>query len=270
MSNFSFSRINLFEKCPKAYHFKYILKKDEHFSTIEQHLGKCIHTAIEYAYQIRDEGYNVSINSFIDTFTKSWSQTSINNFRIVKSSMSADAYYSEGINMLRNFFNNTLANDKSKTIALEKYFEIGISPSISYVGYIDRISIESNDFVRVTDYKTGKRINEPAQDKQLCSYAVWALDKFQLEKIEVVFEALRYGKIYSARINRNQIPLVKKNLLKDINVIIATNSFITRPSILCSWCGYNPICNDFGTNKCPLCGSKLEERVGRYPFQKLP
>ena len=70
MPNFSFSRISLFEKCPKAYHFKYILKKDEYFSTIEQHLGKSIHTAIEYAYQIRDEGYNASINSFIDTFNE--------------------------------------------------------------------------------------------------------------------------------------------------------------------------------------------------------
>ena len=81
MSDFSYSKISLFEKCPKSYHYKYILGTDEYFSTIEQHLGKSIHTAIEYTYQIRDEGYEVSINFLIDTFNKSWSPKSIDKYK---------------------------------------------------------------------------------------------------------------------------------------------------------------------------------------------
>ena len=37
--SFSYSRINLFQKCPKAYKLKYIDEKEEEFSTIEQYLG---------------------------------------------------------------------------------------------------------------------------------------------------------------------------------------------------------------------------------------
>ncbi len=33
-SKFSYSKISLFEKCPKAYHFRYLLKKNELFATI--------------------------------------------------------------------------------------------------------------------------------------------------------------------------------------------------------------------------------------------
>jgi len=281
MSDFSYSKISLFEKCPKSFHYKYIQGKDEYFSTIEQHLGKTIHTAIEYTYQIRDEGYEVSINFLTDAFHRSWNLISIDDYRIVKSNMSAENYYSEGIKMLKDFFNEVLKNDKSRTLALEKYFSMPITPSINYRGYIDRISIESNGLVRIIDYKSGKRINEPAKDKQLSSYAIWALDKFQLDKIEIAFAALKYGKISSAIIKRSQIPHIKNSLLNDVNQIMAAKSFKANPSMLCDWCGYNPICDEKNRSwtrkksirndtvfdnqeECPLCGADLEERDGRY------
>jgi len=37
---FSYSRIALYGKCPLAYQYKYVLGKEELFSTVEQHLGK--------------------------------------------------------------------------------------------------------------------------------------------------------------------------------------------------------------------------------------
>jgi ssDNA-binding Zn-finger/Zn-ribbon topoisomerase 1 len=69
-------------------------------------------------------------------------------------------------------------------------------------------------------------------------------------------------------------------LLRDIAAIEATEGFEPRPSVLCRWCGFNPICDAAegrapgfapeggarreGGRSCPVCGSHLRERSGRF------
>ena len=45
-------------------------------------------------------------------------------------------------------------------------------------------------------------------------------------------------------IKRTQVPIIKKRLLADINSVMAATEFEAKPSILCDWCGYNPICKE--------------------------
>ena len=92
-SKFSYSRISLFEKCPKAYHFKYLLKKDELFSTIEQHLGKSIHAALENTYRTKDNGGNISLTSLKTAFEQAWSTPEKENIKVIKNNMTSRDYY---------------------------------------------------------------------------------------------------------------------------------------------------------------------------------
>ncbi len=48
---------------------------------------------------------------------------------------------------------------QSHTIAVEKYFEIQLTPSYKYRGVIDRISRTPNGELRITDYKSGRRVS---------------------------------------------------------------------------------------------------------------
>jgi len=243
-SVFSFSRLNLFKNCPKAYRFKYILKKKETFSTIEQHLGKCVHKTLEYAYsEISNQGIP-SKRSIIEKYNMAWDTPNLNSIKVVKLYVSADYYKLEGANMLSSYFDNILINDISETVELEKKFEIELNSNIGFRGIIDRISWSSNKVLRITDFKTGKRVGNPATDNQLKFYSLWAFDTFKENEIEVCFEDLRNKKTKTAKISREQILQIEKDLIKDVKRVGAERYFKPKPSILCNWCGYNRICND--------------------------
>lgn len=279
-SKFSYSKISLFEKCPKAYHFKYLLKKSELFSTIEQHLGKSIHAALEHTYGKKDDGVNISLNYLIKAFDQAWNSPEREKVKVVKKNMTSRDYYLDGQDMLKKYYHRVLASDRSETVALEQCFEITIDNSVCYRGYIDRISKNPNGMLRITDFKSGKRVNDPLEDMQLCSYALWCFEEFKENEIEIAFEALRYEKTLYGIIKRTQVPIIKKRLITDINSVMAATEFEASPSILCDWCGYNPICSqargasrysyknteDYSSDsdECPWCGSDLEERDGRY------
>ncbi len=279
-SKFSYSRISLFEKCPKAYHFRYLLKKDELFSTIEQHLGKSIHAALENTYRTKDDGGNISLTSLKTAFEQAWNAPEKENIKVIKNNMTSRDYFLDGQNMLKKYYHRVLATDRSETVALEKYFETTIDNSIRYRGYIDRISKNPDGMLRITDFKSGKRVNDPLEDMQLCSYALWCFEEFKENEIEIAFEALRHEKTLHGKIKKSQLPHIKKRLIADINSVIAATEFEANPSILCDWCGYNPICNhargasrysyrnseDYNSDsdECPRCGGDLEERDGRY------
>ena len=271
-SKFSYSRISLFEKCPKAYHFKYLLNKDELFSTVEQHLGKSVHAALEHAYG-KNDGGGISLSSLLTAFDEAWNSPERENVKVVKNNMTSRDYYLDGQDMLKKYYHRVLVSDRSETVALEKYFEIIIDNSVCYRGYIDRISKNPNGMLRITDFKSGKRVNDPLEDMQLCSYALWCFEEFNENEIEIAFEALGHEKTLHGKINKPQLPHIKKRLITDINSVMAATGFEASPSILCDWCGYNPICSnargasrysyknseDYSgdSDQCPRCGGDL-------------
>ena len=140
-SVYSYSRLKLFEKCPKAYKLKYVLNNEESFTTIENHLGKCIHKTLEYAYKEKIGSSIPSASSIIDKFNKFWYEPNSKTIKIVKTNLNANFYKSEAIGMLNSFFNKSLSNDKSATVELEKEFEIELDQNTSFRGVIDRISL---------------------------------------------------------------------------------------------------------------------------------
>jgi len=275
-NKFSYSRISLFEKCPKAYHFKYLLMKDELFSTIEQHLGKSIHTALEKTYRIKADGGNISLDFLNTAFEQAWNDAEKENIKVIKNNMTSRDYYLDGQHMLQKYYHRVLVTDRSETVALEKYFEITIDNSVCYRGYIDRISRNPDGVLRITDFKSGKRVNDPLEDMQLCSYALWCFQEFKENEIEIAFEALRHDRTLRGKVKKSQLTLIKERLLTDINNVMAATEFEATPSILCEWCGYNSICSharsrysnsesyDVDSDECPRCGGVLEKRNGRY------
>ena len=282
---FSHTKISMFQKCPKAYEYKHIQKMKELFSSIELHLGKCVHAALEQAYALKDRGQPVSVDSIIGEFKAAWHSSKLEVAKVVKSGRSKNDYYGEALQMLRSFYRRVLLSDNSETLELEKRFTIELHDGIVYQGVIDRLSRQADGELRITDYKTGKTVADPSIDDQLASYALWVLEEFNENMIEACYEDLRNGETKTGIILRNQVPTIAGNILSDIVTVLQAKDFPASPSILCEWCGFNPICDeahlpitgeDTGRSSpiekesydhpsiCPECGMDLEEREGRY------
>ncbi|NIM16564.1 MAG: Dna2/Cas4 domain-containing protein [Candidatus Aminicenantes bacterium] len=283
ITGFSFSAISTFKSCPRAFAYKYIKKLPEAFYTIEAYMGGCVHKTLEWAYNQRQEGYEPTLDMAWEQYKGSWNSGNFENIIIVKDDMAKEDYFNQGRDFIGYFFNHVFPQDKSTTLYLEHQFEMPMGEEIVYRGVIDRISKGVDGTIRVTDYKTG-RVEHPLENLQLPSYALYIFQHNIDQEIELCFEDLREQRTMVVSFSRKELKRIKEELLQEIEQIRNTKEedFITRPSMLCLWCGYNNICDnphesvkakrgestgiDF-QEACPLCGGRLYERKGKFgPF----
>ncbi len=293
VTEFSFSAVSTFKSCPRAYRYKYVDKLPEAFSTIEAHLGGSVHEALEWAYTQRQAGCEPTLEMALQQYKYVWNSGDFAQIKIVKEDKSKEDYYHQGCEFIAYFFQRVFPYDQSTTLYLEHKFEIPLGENIVYRGVIDRIAKEPDGTLKVTDYKTG-RVGHPLDTLQLPSYALYIFRQNIDNEIQLCFEDLREQRTIAVPYSRAQVKKVKEELLKEIEQIRDTKEedFITRPSILCLWCGYNQVCDnphesvtgsrpagaDTGIpgnanstgeiqEACPLCGGQLIERNGKFgPF----
>ena len=281
MDLFSHSRIGLFEKCPKAYELKYIEDEEEHFDTIEQHMGSAVHEALEWAY-LRRETKTPSNSMILDTFRAAFHASAEREVRVIKKGRCKDDYFREGKVMLERFLVERFAGDQSETVALEHEFVVPLTDELGYRGIIDRVARQPDQTLVLLDYKTGKRIPDPVVDRQLPAYALWAFDALDDTEVEVAFEDLRGARRVSGRIRESDSSRIAASIVASINQATSASFFPSDPSHLCRWCGFAPVCPDAHASvprawrqhaapvdeyadpdTCPRCGGGLEERTGR-------
>ena len=291
VTEFSFSAVSTFKSCPRAYRYKYVDKLPEAFSTIEAHLGASVHETLEWAYTQRQAGCEPTLEMALQQYKYTWNSGNFDQIKIVKEDKGKEDYFHQGCEFIAYFFQRVFPYDRSITLYLEHKFEIPLGEDIIYRGVIDRIAREPDGTLKVTDYKTG-RVGHPLDTLQLPSYALYIFQQNIDNEIRLCFEDLREQRTTAVPYTRAQVKKVKEELLKEIEQIRNTKEedFITRPSLLCLWCGYNQVCDNphesvigarpIGTNTgkpgnsteeiqeaCPLCGGQLKERNGKFgPF----
>lgn len=289
--NFSFSAISAFKSCPKSFEYKYLKGLPEAFVSVERQVGSCIHEILRWAYEKRKTGDSPDLEMVRVRFEQEWNRGDFEKLKIIKTGSSLQEYFKGGLELLVSFFQNIFPLDQSETIELEHKFSVELGEGIQYRGIIDRLARQPEGMIRITDFKTG-RVDHPLENLQLPSYALYVFDRFNDQNIELCYEDLNTGQTIVSSYNRKNLPQVKKDILADIETIKQTKEFVTRPSVLCQWCGYNPICEnahesvkskamDRESNNhdpdsvdqkddrhfCPECGSPLRKRAGKFgPF----
>ena len=280
MQTISYSKLSLFDKCPKAYEFKYIDKIQESFITIELHMGRCVHSVLEHAYTESINQRKTNLEELLSNYHSIWNSNELLQAKVVKKEKTKDSYFRDGEMMIRSYYSKVFINDRSQTISLEKKFEYELTENTKYIGVIDRISVNEAGLYRIIDYKTGRNTPDPKYDLQILSYAVHAFETYAIDTIELCYEDLRNEISMRCMINKPDCENVIKKLISKSNVIFNTTSFFTSSSVLCRWCGYHTICPDTHGSvpksavydkssyndkmTCPRCGSRLKERKGKY------
>jgi len=146
---------------------------------------------------------------------------------------------SVGTEILNEFYDqniNTQFNIYDKEYAFK--FVLG---NHLIVGFIDRIDVVG-DQVTIVDYKTGKwelpQKSIPS-NLQLGIYAIAASELFPNKTITAELYYLRSGKHKSHTYSKEDLEILKQNVIDSINEIINDNSFTaTSNSRACSYCDH--------------------------------
>jgi putative RecB family exonuclease len=288
MESYSYSSLNLFEQCPKAFEYKYIKNEDEEFSTIEQHLGKTVHSILQKVYSEKAKSNPMNESSIQRFYDDQWNSQELNKVRIIKRGCPPSTYYLEGLSMVKSYHSRIYLQDDSESLQLENRFTMTLKAegrTYGYSGVIDRLSKQRTGRLMLTDYKTGKSVRNPSEDLQLRSYSLFVFSTNDVDEIELCYEDLRSGLSLKSSLSRKQIQNILDPLVEKIELIESAVSYPAKPSILCDWCGFNEECSarmqrgsyarswnsvddsdeedsDLG-DACPRCGAELKEREGR-------
>ena len=274
---FSYSSLQSYQKCPAQFQFRYIEKIFKNDEGIEAFMGKRVHETIEYIYNQKKSGINLSIDKIVEHHHSLWENKWHGSIAIVnRNILPADIeknipiwkkyaafYFRTGEKCLTKFY--SLNQPFDENVYANEYkmdFLIGNDSDYRIKGIVDRLDVDENDNWIIHDYKTGKRLynqKEADQDMQLGLYQI-GLEKTKknIKDVQLVWHFLQQSKenilVYSRRSKSDLEKVIKKivNLIDEIRLKLFKNEkFVAKKSILCNWCYY--------WQECPL-----QERSNPY------
>ena len=250
-NTYSYSKINLFNSCPKKYKFYYLDKIQKKDEGIEAFLGKIIHQTLEWIYNLKIKSNKTyySLDNILDRYKDLWYDNWHNDIRALKYSiLKKSDYYTMGMRLLIQYYNNFGPDFKQPVIKVEKKIKFQLQDYF-FVSVIDRIDKIDSDLL-VIDYKTGKKeLSEKSlkNDLQMGIYYLAIKKNFtDLEKILLSHYYLRTGNQISVLLADSYEVEIEDNIIRNIDSInLATdkNNFQSIESNLCNWCYYWKECD---------------------------
>lgn len=235
----SVSKAKVFKDCQAKYKFQYIEKlpkKDWDFHVF----GKFLHEILENFHKKIIDGDETPndklINSCYADALENW-KDKVTPEQLLESKDIINSY----INVLEDQKRKGIA---PTVIAVEKEFCIDIDGKVLLNGFIDRIQIDHDGVIHVSDYKTTKNKKYLKDFFQLLTYAfALCLEDPSLQRVRTSFICLRHNcDSLVKEFTRDEIMEVESKFLDWASEINAEKLWRPLPSNLCKFCDYLAVC----------------------------
>lgn len=261
---YSHSRLETFRNCPYQFDLKYNQGKVSDESTIALQIGSLFHLVLEHKGKMLVSEHKVdyeALNSILTDGAMSddgkghefhvagLTELKKKYFEVWKQPDSEGRNYDDKTeNFLKVLHTEMEDNDGWKAAYFEHPFRYAWDNRIILHGFIDRIDTRINENgeteFRVVDYKTSKKIYDPAKNVTSWQFAIY--NGAMLNE----FGALASENLYRfICINESQTALTKgwesrfakamTKLLDKIDEGYKTGIWFTSSTPLCYWCSYN-------------------------------
>jgi putative RecB family exonuclease len=273
----------MFENCPLQYKFNYIDKIKREEESIEAFLGSRFHEVMEKLYQgLRFRVY--TLEELLSYYEDQWSKNYHENILIIRKERTADDYKNLGRKCIEDYYRRYHPFNQRRVLAIEKRIEIDLQGDRKYLvqGYIDRIDQKDEGTYEIHDYKTSGSLPEQSyldQDRQLALYQIGIQNIWRdVDKVKLVWHYVTFDKEMSSTRTKEELEILKENIIALINEIENTEEFLPKESALCNWCAYADLCpkqkHSYSVNKLSVNkyldddGVKLVNTYAQLDFQK--
>lgn len=232
---YSFSKLDLFNQCPKKFEYVFIEKPPvEPPSRYHLERGDLAHLLIENVLQ-------GTLNKFNRPNYKE-----LNN-EDIKEVYKFVLKFGKG-----EYFQDIKKSEARKSV--EQYFSLNEdfrpAPSRSVLnGKIDFMLLK-DDVAQIIDWKTGgKSVDNlkrwPKPNDQLEIYALWAIQKFKLKGVKVQFCFVEHNYVQECVIQANQVDDLREKFKNKILEIEQCNDWEKKIGPLCNYCDYQYLCEPY-------------------------
>jgi len=241
VNQFSYSQIEAYDRCPKMYEYRYLLRVPEPESSALS-FGSSVHRSLELFYKDVIFGRKVNLQTLLRYYEQSFLPLGYLNKAF------QERTFHHGQKLLTNYFNQYF-DVNSGTVATEKKFVLKLkekSKEYLITGVIDRLD-KHGDTYEIIDYKTGKMPEEAVlkNSLQLGLYALAASDANFLGvpfgKIKLTYYYLEQGKKFEVQINEKKVAKTKAKIFSTLDKL-TNGQFAPNPGFHCDWCPFKIIC----------------------------
>jgi RecB family exonuclease len=250
---YSHSSISTFKNCPLQFKYNYIEKPDiVKKQNMEAFMGSMVHETLEKLYT--DLKYNklLSLEEVIEFYNTLWTKNySKDKVEIIRIQYNVEHYRSLGEKYLKEYYDSYKPFDIGKVLGLEqkinlKFYDSLKEKNYNLVGYIDRLTLLSDDHIEIGDYKTNNKAKTQQEvdvDNQLALYSI-AIKKMYpfINKIDLSWYFLSAGIKQTSFRTESQLEDLENKIIEDIRNIeeaVAKNNFPAKISGLCNWCSFD-------------------------------
>ncbi|SOC22025.1 PD-(D/E)XK nuclease superfamily protein [Ureibacillus xyleni] len=219
MDTFSFSRLSLYDDCPRRFYYRYILALEEK-EGVPLWLGRAIHKAIER---------KIVGDSFDSALIQGMAAINFNQ--------------TVPFNDLKFLLNNLPANVQGNT---EQYFKLALNEegTLFLQGYIDL-----QNGPEITDWKSNRKIYSVNDTAQIGLYS-WAIHQlYGYEQVKGRLYFLRFRKESAFVYDRSTMELARQWALQLAQEILIKLQQVQSGG---NWCGLFPSVRSSKCSHCPF------------------
>ena len=239
------SRVDAFTTCPLAFRFASIEKLPEPPS-IHATKGSLVHRALELLFT--EDPAQRTLETALSALDRAVTEfQSDPEFTLLALSPEAEAaFVDEAEVLVRRYF--TMEDPRAvREIGIELRLEVAVG-ALSLRGIIDRLELDDNGELVVTDYKTGRApwaSNEQSKLAGVHFYAFLCQQLFGRRPARVQLMYLSSGETIVARPTEQSVNFLPRRTLAVFSAVekaCVSGEFRPRPSNLCKVCAFQQWC----------------------------
>lgn len=253
------SRMSDWKKCPKAFHFKSILRVPTK-PTEAQIKGTLVHAVLEHLFDRPRPERTVEVAHSL--VPGCWDELRAEaQYAELIASLDEAAFLAEVERLVANYF--AMENPQNFDPDGREMWVRGTVEEMPLIGVIDRLDShvlpDGTQKVFISDYKTGKLPRERYRDDAFFAMRVYALMRHQAgersDRLRLVYlkegsrEAVLRFEVDEKVLQRTEREVAK--IVNEIRAAHAVDEWPTKTGPLCGWCDYKELCPEFAHSAPP-------------------